>query len=574
MLTAMKLEPTALESKMTNKREVMVQIPLDALEKDYFVNFGALFTKSKPSLGLDEDEAIEEGASGDEDDEMVEGEEKEKKTKKTKAMMRKKRRKREEDEAYDLDDPFIDDTELPPGLSLIEMLAGVSELSPQEEEENKKGESTVPVVRAEFYVWKGKLPEQQIDPLWEEKVQQKKQRKRRAEGTTRKRAPRPNEEAEESKPKKTRKNTEELSEKVRKPKVMSVLERVVAMGSEDEPDVVIEEKELAKEPLLDKPVDSSGVASHQPETSEERMRKKLDINTPFTELESRLAMEAFKEEAGRTTFVDPKRFPSNLRPLCNEVIVCALRQNEKKTSLPSEIFEAMAGVLPFAQAALEKLVYAKIVHLWRDELKARIIPGLLEAFSAEIKSIYMESDLSKKRKWNDTTKDVFCDIVKCELDAQALDRLHKSQIGIKAESFSEISIRKSVYAKLVGCWPEGEMSTAELSKEYSQVRRREMQRKLKEHGIEVQPVLIPVKIKNTTTEDEGSGEREREKEQSVIPTEPHGNGHVVLPGISSLFSSFPNDQTVSMPLLSIETMVVAEKSAETSNSNGLVDILE
>jgi hypothetical protein len=231
------------------------------------------------------------------------------------------------------------------------------------------------------------------------------------------------------------------------------------------------------------------------ESSEEKMRKKLDIAKPLMELEYKLALEAFRMEAEKTVFADPKRFPSNLRLFCNEVVVTCLRQLEKKTEIPESVLTDLGDCLPFPIAALQKLVSFKIIPLYRDELRAKVIPEQFQALVAEIESlptVEPNAEGKKKARWNERLRELIFEIVRAELDCQALDRLSKTSTGIKAEPFSEISIRKALYQKIAACWPEGELNTTEIGKEYSGYRRKVEMKKLKDYGIEVTPTLIPV----------------------------------------------------------------------------------
>lgn len=573
-------------------------IPAETFAQDYYVDLASLATPAveaaeggesngvaKTTAGEEEVEVEEEEAGGKEATE-ADGEGGEQHRQRERRRQR-RRRRRDEMEDYDLDDPFIDDDDVPSGFSLAELLAAAGEGEEQTVAEPEEG-VPVSVKRSDYYVWKGRLPERELDPLWEEKIKASQRgrkgkgkssskgasdaankgpgsRKRKAEsgpkdqaaggsegGTTqpsangvgsssprRSKKARPATLSAAGKEKKGSKKKEVVAPK---PTMAtsgagdgpdrSIRDRINALGDfEEEPMVEVAAEERRQQDLPEiyvspPPIDPQRLASRQtPATGgaaggEERMRKKIDSTTPFLELEHRLAMEAFSQEAQRTAFSDPKRFPSNLRPFCCEAVVTGLRMQEKKTSLPDQLVASIAAFLPFSEAALEKLIRSKIVPLHRDELRTRVIPELLEGLEREARRLAAEQQSAvgattevpaaeggtaaqqgKRAKWNERTRELVLEAIRCELDWHALDRLHRAYAeegaaaGKGGEAFSEMNIRKAMYPRLAACWPEGEMSTIELGKEYSACKRRAEMRKLKEHGVEIVPQLIPIKAR-------------------------------------------------------------------------------
>ncbi|PJF16685.1 hypothetical protein PSACC_03426 [Paramicrosporidium saccamoebae] len=451
---------------------IVVNVSSSALKDSYKIDFSALVSgvRAQPNV-----EPTVEADSEEEEE----------------GPRKKIRKRRDEGEDYDLDDPFIDDDELPPGITLQELLAGTCDTEQEQ-----------PVITAEcdYYVWKGRLPERKIDPLWEEKMLATK-KKRRTPATKRRKSPERSQ--ERSKVKRTKVPPSK--------KDKSVMDRLADIGDNEIVEVVLPDlsdhpsDQLSHQPSgqpsvgpsihTKSPRKASRQSPEKAESSEEKMRKKLDIAKPLMELEYKLALEAFKMEAEKTVFADPKRFPSNLRSLCNEVVVTCLRQLDKKTEIPESVLADLGSCLPFPIAALQKLISFKIVPLHRDELRAKVIPEQFQSLAAEIESlptVEPNSEGKKKARWTERLRELIFEIVRAELDSQALDRLSKASTGIKAEPFSEISIRKALYQKIVACWPEGELNTTEIGKEYSVYRRKVEMKKLKDYGIEVTPTLIPV----------------------------------------------------------------------------------
>lgn len=498
-------------------RALVIRVPVENLREDYFIDISAILTQETPVAKPVEDDDTSEGEETKEED-----------------GKKKKKKRRDEMEEYDLNDPFIDDDELPPGVTLADLMNGTfTEALPSEDGAKSKK-------RVEFYVWKGKLPEKEMDPLWLEKMQSK-GRKRTSKkskkgnetaGTTRKREKEEKQAGSSPPAKRSKKKLESVKDETvpkKRPKTKSIIDRITALGQEEEEDEAVDiiggggsqtkradtikdkkkgrnvkdEEEDAKDDGSKSKGNRSEPINATEKDNEERVRKKIDTSTPFMSLEYDLAIEELKNTVLKTAFPDPKKFPSPLRPFCNEAIVTCLRMLDRKTSLPETFFATLGSILPFPVASLEKLVYTKMIPMLYAELSEKIIPELINELKAQVSSYYastasvVESSGKRRSKWNETIRELIYEIVRRELDAHALDRLNKTFSGTKAEPFSEISIRKALYPRLAACWPEGEMTTIELGKESSSYRRRLEIKKLKEHNIEVIATLVPISKKES-----------------------------------------------------------------------------
>lgn len=526
-MLAMAAEPIPLPFGKTSKddrgegrkRTIAFSVTMDTLRQDYFVDCSRWMHRGTTEPALSE-------RLDDTDEEAI-----------TTGAKKRKKSRREDKEDYDLEDPFIDDGELPLGFSLIDMLTGAAEAAEADSDEGGEDQRGVGAKKSEYYVWKGRLPERESDPLWAEKVQAglRKQRtsakQRRKGALKKKREEKKGEEEQEQEqgrdqvsPKKQAKSPKVVKESAKTPREKkrpkkpkddapaqsaSMLDRIAMLGEADEdqpqPRQPMDANSMDIVEKRTEHADHCGGEKMAPlETCEEKVRKRIESTRPFLELEHRLAMAAFRAEVEKTAFADPKKFPSNLRSPINEAIASGMRLMEKKTSLPPGLLETFSALLPFPAGSLEKLLLGKVVPLYRDELRLKGISELMEALRAEVASLaeLAEGGESGKRrpKWTERIRELTSDLIRHELDWQSLDRLASAYAELKVESFSEITIRKGFYPRIAACWPAGEMTTTELGKEYSMWRRKMELRKLKEHGIQVTPTLIPIQSKTKLVE--------------------------------------------------------------------------
>lgn len=494
------------------KRTIVFSVTMDTLRQDYFVDCSRWVHQETAEPALSE-------KLDDTDEEVI-----------TTGTKKRKKGRREDKEDYDLEDPFIDDGELPPGFSLIDMLTGAAEAAEADSEEEGEDQRGVVVKKSEYYVWKGRLPERESDPLWAEKVQARLRKQRTNAKQRRKGALKRKREEEEEQgrgqvsPKKQVKTLKLVKESAKTPREKkrpkkpkddapshsaSISDRIAMLGEADEDQPQPREPmDASRMDIVEKRTENAdhcrGEKMAPLETCEEKMRKRIESTRPFLELEHRLAMAAFRAEVEKTVFADPKKFPSNLRSPINEAIASGMRLMEKKTSLPPGLLESFSALLPFPAGSLEKLLLGKVVPLYRDELRLKGISELMEALRTEVASLAEsgEGGESGKRrpKWTERIRELISDLIRHELDWQSLDRLASAYAELKVESFSEITIRKGLYPRIAACWPAGEMTTTELGKEYSMWRRKMELRKLKEHGIQVTPTLIPIQSKTRLVE--------------------------------------------------------------------------
>lgn len=279
-------------------------------------------------------------------------------------------------------------------------------------------------------------------------------------------------------------------------------------------------------PVRNQPPPTPQQQQQQPSSSEkaspstsapppEGFRKKFDYVTPFAELEVRLAMEELRAEAARTTYADPKKLPSSLRPFVARLLVAIVRKNamlhRKLMAFEKALFEELATFLPYSPAALEKLTYSRLLDFQRDELHRRRIPILMdEITNAAGNWIEARNMMGKKGGgFDEKLRSLVFEAVRMELDSQAIGLLTLLyRDGMSPMPFSDSFIRKSFYLKVQSCIPRGMMSTLLIGREYAAAKKKYEIRTLKEHGIEVQPTLVPITGKKDKNGDDDDDDEE------------------------------------------------------------------
>lgn len=98
-------------------------------------------------------------------------------------------------------------------------------------------------------------------------------------------------------------------------------------------------------------------------------------------LELRVVIKKFRDSAVGTPF-SPGKFPSALRPRLNETICSVLRlcRPTSQSILPVKMFSALASFLPFSPAALNKLMVKKILGSLMESLERSELPKLYAAW--------------------------------------------------------------------------------------------------------------------------------------------------------------------------------------------------
>ena len=229
------------------------------------------------------------------------------------------------------------------------------------------------------------------------------------------------------------------------------------------------------------------------------------------------------------TEFDPLRFPTALRaPLERYVLTCLKRDND---ILEESALEQVASLVPYSAQALRKLLLKKIFPLLIESL-GQVRPEIIRTrIREEVNNILNSETLTattddpsnlhqqpqqpqsdgnneipepstpmkktKKRKWSDDLKQLVFEYLKCASERSMLLRAIRANADEPApraipSSLSETALRRSAYRELMACWPEDRwaMTSAELSRECSNWKKRYERALLKEHDVDIEQFAV------------------------------------------------------------------------------------
>jgi len=374
----------------------------------------------------------------------------------------------------------------------------------------------------EFYVYRGEM---QVEVISKLRAQKKSKRVKSTEDengavdkpakTTRK--PKTAKEAKEPKVKNEKKGKEKPGKKRNEvsEKPMSTLERILNLEAKlDEPVLVRKSKSLTS-----RAASTDTLPKGSPEKSK---RQTLDYDRLFADLESRLALEAWKSQAASMATFDPQKFPSALRDLTGTLAICYLRAaTPHHDEIEDVLFEALGDMVPYSAGSLKKVTFKKILPLFLQEIEKKLM-SLYACFILQLseltaptspqptapESIAPDATSKCKVKFAEGVKQLIYEIVRFELDTayieQALKEFDSSESSTNNGTTpltklpGEMMIRKSIYQKMHKALPahlQDHISTNELSLQYGMHKRKIERKILKDHGVEVKGELMGEKRK-------------------------------------------------------------------------------
>ena len=372
------------------------QLTSTELKEDYRVNlFARIKRENSELIGMfgelenDETEAEAEADEGGNDDENeIEGHsENETNEGKGKNGKKKKRKilKKAKELEYDLEDPFIDDSEITDIYQSVFELMRCGTLEAEEEDEEgkenlKRAKSNVSIGKPKrtrnFFVYRGTMTPEILSKEFEIDVNELQK-------------------VESQDGEEDGDGSGEGGDEVRRKKRV----RVKGTGKEEKATGVKRQKtakpavEAKKKNVKEKEVKAAKVT----ELINQSAKKFSDIfstdETGVTVtlfnvtgvdanlLELREIMKRFRDVSVVTQF-SPGKFPSILRPNLNETLCGMLRccRPSLQSPLPARFFPALASFLPFSPAAVHKLLSRKILMPLIDSMAKSEIPKLYAAW--------------------------------------------------------------------------------------------------------------------------------------------------------------------------------------------------
>ncbi|KAI9363014.1 hypothetical protein DFJ73DRAFT_811989 [Zopfochytrium polystomum] len=203
-------------------------------------------------------------------------------------------------------------------------------------------------------------------------------------------------------------------------------------------------------------------------------------------------LKIFSEAAAKESFEERKTFPDALKPVLLELGVLAHRNNEfsenlfrhLKNSLPYNTFtiKRLLGRLILSDGvrrlreSLEKSYadFRGIVQTLCDQQGLEAIAGaqIAKAEICDSADTNVTPDRDRKKfKWSEELRLLLWNLLVQEWELEELFNTVKV-IENDPDRGTEATVRKSAYSKLVALWPAGQMTTLEISQQYSAYKRR------------------------------------------------------------------------------------------------------
>ncbi|KAJ3415266.1 hypothetical protein HDV05_005276 [Chytridiales sp. JEL 0842] len=254
------------------------------------------------------------------------------------------------------------------------------------------------------------------------------------------------------------------------------------------------EKSKDKVKVKSKEKDKEKEKEKEKEKDKDKKKKKVDPLPPSVEAKVRI----FKDEAAKESFEEKKHFPPNLRPFLLE----ASKEAAAQSVLDENFIKHIRKTLPYNSFTIKKLVARmlipdalvylrsemdkkyleieqKVKALCQQQEAVEVAEAAPPETTEEVKEPTDSKETSstpaaadkKKFKWSDDLRQYVSTI--CNMESESAELFNQSYI-INNENTrsSEQGVRKAVYAKLVSYWPQGTMTTLEISVQYSAYKRK------------------------------------------------------------------------------------------------------
>ncbi|KAI9019343.1 hypothetical protein CLU79DRAFT_758374 [Phycomyces nitens] len=227
--------------------------------------------------------------------------------------------------------------------------------------------------------------------------------------------------------------------------------------------------------------------------SHEKKKKTGKVALAPLSPEVQALMDKLEEDVKHESFENKARFPTSLRPAVLEAGAIVFRQ---LNMIDDNLVGHLMRILPYNRFTLRKYIITKagpgrLAELQREidtleaQLKARVDKVMPEqqrlhqekvaASRAEGLSDRPEENpaLVKKFKWTDEERQIVFEIIKNVNAITAITNEIGSFAAKPPPTVAEVSARKLMYLRLLPCWPEGWMATIEMSRQLSQYKVKE-----------------------------------------------------------------------------------------------------
>ncbi|KAJ3211997.1 2-hydroxyacyl-CoA lyase 1, partial [Clydaea vesicula] len=207
--------------------------------------------------------------------------------------------------------------------------------------------------------------------------------------------------------------------------------------------------------------------------------------------ELQMDIEFLKHKADEHSWENKKHFPESLRP----AILQIAKNAEKLNLLDDNLYHHVTKAIPYNILTVRKLLQRSIlqheiikvnnnIKSLSAELKINLdkeLPSQEVAFSAlkpssvlvlgeKGQSVTKLEDPKRKFKWNTTIRSLFFDFVNCEFEKVELE----NKFHTLKEKFNlvknEKAARSYIFNLVAGFWPEGWVTSSELSRTFSNMK--------------------------------------------------------------------------------------------------------
>ncbi|KAI8575965.1 hypothetical protein K450DRAFT_259198 [Umbelopsis ramanniana AG] len=254
-------------------------------------------------------------------------------------------------------------------------------------------------------------------------------------------------------------------------------------------------------------------------TVDEKPKKGANKPVKLTPLDPAVEkiMDRLREDVAKEDFAVKSKFPPTLRPTVLAAGTLVFRQ----ANGPDDNFvNHLMAILPYNKFTLRKFLYKQVGPLRIDELQTEI-DGMItvlkqqvdEAMPAQIKqhaeivaktkeedgpkpsegSDATTDDNAKEDgeqagsatrfRFNEETRKTLYNIMKAEVARTSLKNELNQLLKTNEQPISETTARKQMYQRLMQCFPDGWMTTYDMSRQYSQYKVRQQKKEDKTASI-------------------------------------------------------------------------------------------
>ncbi|KAI9308831.1 hypothetical protein BJ944DRAFT_259518 [Cunninghamella echinulata] len=195
-------------------------------------------------------------------------------------------------------------------------------------------------------------------------------------------------------------------------------------------------------------------------------------------------MDKLRQDRQKEDFAIKSKFPTSLRPTVIEIGVRMFRLYNK---VDDNVINHLMYILPYNRFTLNKFVTTKsgpmVVAEWKQEIeemtkKLKIVvdemmPDQIQQYEQKVleqqstQSDEVTNDVEQKFRFNEATKKLIYDILTKDMYSVLISN-EVAELTERPDMISsETKARKSMYTKLLSCWPQGWMSTFDISRQYS-----------------------------------------------------------------------------------------------------------